>query len=86
MRSERAHPYTKREAVVALGVEAVLILGATWLAHDFPQLPLFVAYIMSAVALVLILTVTPNLGEFTKGFRRAEPRGRSTSATGTTWP
>jgi hypothetical protein len=77
MRSERAHAYTKPEAIIALGVEALLIVGAVWGVHDFPYLPLTVAYTTAALALVLILTVTPNLGEFTKGFRRAEREGRS---------
>lgn len=77
MRAERAHPYTKIEALICLATEAILILGATWGLHDFPYLPLFVIYATSAVALVLILTITPNLGEFTKGVRRAEREGRS---------
>ena len=77
MRSERAHAFTKREALIALGVEALLILGAVWDAHDFAYLPLFVTYTTAGVALVLILTVTPNLGEFTKGFRRAEREGKT---------
>ena len=77
MRAERAHAYTKIEALIALAVEAILILGATWGLRDFPHLPLFVTYVTSAVGLVLILTITPNLGEFTKGVRRAEREGRS---------
>jgi hypothetical protein len=76
MRSDRAHVYTKPEAVAALGTWAILVLGGVWGVHDFPQLPLFVIYTTAGLALVLILTITPNLGEFTKGFRRAEREGK----------
>lgn len=77
MQSERVHPYTKPEALIALVAEAVLILGAVWGLHDFAYIALFVTYATSAVAMVLILTITPNLGEFTKGIRRAEREGKS---------
>ena len=77
MRSDRAHAYTKPEAVAALGTEALLVLGAAWSSHDAVILPIFVIYIVARWALVLILTVTPNLGEFTKGFRRAGREGKT---------
>lgn len=77
MQSDRAHPYTKFEAVGALVAESLLILGATWGLRDYAYLPMVVIYTVAAVALVLILTITPNLGEFTKGFRRAERAGKT---------
>jgi hypothetical protein len=77
MRSERAHAYTKPEALAALATGALLILGGTWVFHDFGYLPLFVIYPTAALAVVLTLSITPNLGEFTKGFRRAEREGKT---------
>lgn len=76
MKSERSHPFTKPEALAALAIEAALVLGAVWSGHDLPYLPLFVIYATASIALVLIITITPNLGEFTKGFRRAEREGK----------
>ncbi|HEY2157058.1 MAG TPA: hypothetical protein VGH33_15625 [Isosphaeraceae bacterium] len=77
MQSDRAHAYSKPEAVACLAVEALIVLGGLWSIRDFAYLPLGVIYSTSALALVLILTITPNLGEFAKGVRRAERDGRT---------
>ena len=75
MTSDRAHPYSKRDAVVCLAVAAFLILGGTW---QFPQLPAIVFIMLYALVIlgcILTGTMTPNLGEYAKGIRRAEERG-----------
>ncbi len=75
MNSDRAHPYTKREAVICLSVETVLVLGATWDLTNFPPLVFFMIYGLIIIGCVLTATMTPNLGEYAKGVRRAEKRG-----------
>ncbi len=77
MQSDRAHAYSKPEAVACLAVEALIVLGGLWGVRDFAYLPLAVIYSTAGLALVLILTITPNLGEFAKGVRRAERDGRT---------
>ena len=75
MQSERAHAFTKPEALACLAVQATLILGAVWALEDVEFLTLIVLYLLVVVACVLTVTITPNLGEFTKGARRAERLG-----------
>jgi hypothetical protein len=76
MRSERAHAFTKPEAVFCLAVQTLLTLGAVWALEDARYLTLIVLYMLVVLACVLTVTITPNLGEFTKGARRAERLGR----------
>jgi hypothetical protein len=76
MRSERAHAFTKPEAVACLAVQAVLTLGAVWSLQDASFLTLVVLYLLVVIACVLTVTITPNLGEYAKGMRRAERLGR----------
>jgi hypothetical protein len=75
MRSERASIYSKPQAVAIMILETVLILGSIWQFKGFPPLVLIVLYILSILALILISRVTPNLGDFEKGVRRAERQG-----------
>ncbi len=79
MRSERAHALSKPQAVALLATVAVLVLGKIWDIDDVRGFPytLVVLYTLVAVGCVVTMTITPNLGEFTKGFRRAERRGRA---------
>ena len=71
MQSDRAHPYTKHEAAICLTVLTVLALGAVWADHGMRYLSLILLYVLVVFACVMVATVTPNLGEFTKGVRRA---------------
>jgi hypothetical protein len=77
MQSERAHAFTKPEAVICLAVQALLTVGAVWSLERVRLLTLVVIYLLVAIACVLTVTITPNLGEYAKGVRRAERLGRS---------
>jgi hypothetical protein len=77
MASERAHALSKPQAVACMAVVTVLVLGGLWDVPDLGASVLFVVYLLVPVAIVLTLTVTPSMGEFTKGLRRAEKRGRT---------
>jgi hypothetical protein len=80
MRSERAHPYSKPAAVVGMAAFAAMGLGAAWAAkgtRDAAEvIVLVVLYGLVLVAMVLMPTITPDLGEYVKGVRRAERFGR----------
>ena len=70
MRSERAHPYTKPEAALCQAVLSALVLGAVW-GYSLRYMTLVMLYVLVAFACVMVASVTPNLGEYTKGVRRA---------------
>ncbi len=74
MDTERAHALSKSQAVACLGTMSLLILGAIWdISVKYESL--VVLYATMAIAMLMTLPVTPNLGEYTKGFRRAEKQG-----------
>jgi hypothetical protein len=75
MHSDRAHPYAKRETIAFLAVEAVLIIGGIWSYPGNPVVVFFVLYALIFLACILTMAMTPNLGEYAKGVRRAERRG-----------
>lgn len=89
MASERAHVLSKPEAVCCLATALVLLLGGLWETISYVPLAgareildtslfvLVVLYIMVGVACVLTGPITPSAGEYAKGLRRAEKRGRT---------
>ncbi len=77
MQSERAHALSKPQAVACLATQLFLTIGGTWLLKGFTPIVIIVLYVTSAFACLLVVTITPNLGEYTKGVRRAERRGIS---------
>jgi hypothetical protein len=76
MRSERAHLLTKPQAIACMATFSFLLLGGLFGQADDPVPTLLPVYMLAAFACVLMMTITPNLGEFTKGARRAEREGR----------
>jgi hypothetical protein len=76
MRSERAHMLTKPQAVACMATFSFLLLGGLFGQVDSMGMTLVPVYMLAAFACLLIMTITPNLGEFTKGVRRAEREGR----------
>jgi len=74
MRSDWAHLYSKRTAAAFLTVIASLTMGSMVGHAQLPQ-RLFVPvmlYVLVPVAMMLLMAVTPNSGEFANGHRRAE--------------
>jgi hypothetical protein len=76
MGSERIHPLSKPQAIAALGVFAVVLLGGVW--HQSSPgivLPLSL-YLLVITALLAIMMVTPDRAEYFKGLVRAHRLGR----------
>jgi hypothetical protein len=76
MRSERAHLLTKPQAIACMATFSFLLLGGLFGQVDSPGTTLVPLYMLAAFGCMLMTTITPNLGEFTKGARRAEREGR----------
>ncbi|MDX2035216.1 MAG: hypothetical protein SFX72_01095 [Isosphaeraceae bacterium] len=85
MRSERAHPFTKPEAIGAIALLAFLLIGAVWGSPALVPTAITVLYVMVATSCVLITTVTPNQSEFAKGVRRALKEGRGSLGPWSDW-
>jgi len=73
--SERAHALSKPQAVACLAAGQLLLLGNLWDIEWFGYYALGILYATMAAAIVLTVTVTPNLGEYTKGVRKAVREG-----------
>ncbi len=83
MRSDRAHAYSKIEAVAFVATIAVLALGEMWnttlprlLPASINQWPvLVVVYTVTLAAVLLTLAVTPGASGYANGLRRAAKHG-----------
>jgi hypothetical protein len=76
MGSDRAHALSKPQAVACLATLSSLMVGTLWGFGSLNYLTLVVTYVVVALAIGLMVTVTPNIGEYTKGVRRALKEGR----------
>jgi hypothetical protein len=88
MRAERAHSYSKGQAIACMATLTVLTLGGLWkvarlLPDTYPSEPttadvimLAAVYGLAFTALVLTATITPVSSEYIKGVRRALHEGR----------
>lgn len=76
MRSEKAHPYTKLEAVGGMATLAVLTLGACWGYPEGGVLAIVTYYVLALGAIVWISTITPSHAEYVRGLRLAFHRGQ----------
>jgi hypothetical protein len=76
MDSERTHPFSKVQALGAMTVLGLLILGGTWSLTDFAEAGLAILYVLVIVGILLTSTVTPTQAEYYKGLWRAQKLGR----------
>jgi hypothetical protein len=88
MRAERAHSYSKWQALACMATHAFLGLGGLWkvarlLPDSYPSEPtpvdvimLAALYCLAFTALLLTATITPAASEYVKGVRRALHEGR----------
>jgi hypothetical protein len=73
MRSERAHAFSKLQALGCLVLLTALILGGQGNAGQlFEIAPIVVIYAVMIGALMLLVTITPTASEYAQGIRRAE--------------
>ena len=75
IRHERAHPLSKIEAVAFMIGVGTLATGGLWPRMGANTLVIVVLYIMVVAGLMLSITITPMLGEYTRGVRRAARLG-----------
>jgi hypothetical protein len=76
MASERIHPLSKIQAIAALSVLAVLLLGGIWQQENELVLKTIVLYLLVVTAILALLIVTPDRAEYAKGLWRAKKHGR----------
>ena len=88
MAAERAHVYTKVQAIACMATLTILMVGGLWkVARFLPQVPPYdwtpadaititAVYVLSSLAMILAATITPDAGEYIKGVRRAVREGR----------
>jgi len=77
MDSERLHPFSKPQALAALGTLAFLTLGVIWRQYGYDLLAAGALYVLVVIAILLTLTVTPSRAEYQKGLWRARKAGRN---------
>lgn len=76
MAAERAHAFTKRQAVAVMAIVSTLWLGAIWDQERENWTTLVTVYALTAAAMVVLGTITPDGAEFIKGLRRSAHAGR----------
>ena len=76
MISDRTHAYSKSQAIGFLSLLGVLGLGGCWTLVGFDYLALIVLYAMIIAAIILLITITPDLAGYLKGLEFAERHGR----------
>ena len=88
MRAERAHAFSKPQALACMATLSLLTIGGLWkiarvIGPEPPFEPspvdaimLAAVYVLSFAAMLLTVTVTPDSGEYLKGVRRALRAGR----------
>jgi hypothetical protein len=74
--SERSHPFSKPQALGAMTVLGLLILGGIWSLTDFAEAGVAILYVLVIVGILLTTTVTPTQAEYYKGLWRAQKQGR----------
>jgi hypothetical protein len=77
MDSERLHPFSKAQALAALGSLGFLSLGVIWRQNEYDLLEIGVLYVLVVISILLTITVTPSRAEYLKGLWRAHKAGRS---------
>ncbi len=76
MRSDRAHVFTKPEALACMLTLAVMLLGAFWAYEGVVVLPMVMVYALLVAGGILVSTITPQQAEYLRGMRRAHHEGR----------
>ncbi|AGA28763.1 hypothetical protein [Singulisphaera acidiphila] len=88
MAAERAHALTKPQALACMATLTALLTGGLWnIARILPPSPPFEptmcdvvmfasVYVLSLMAMVLSIAITPDAGEYVKGLRRAAHQGQ----------
>jgi hypothetical protein len=76
MESQRLHPLSKPQAIVAMWTFATLILGGIWRQEEYQIFQLAALYLLTVPAILLTMMVTPTQAEYAKGLHRAQKQGK----------
>jgi hypothetical protein len=76
MESQRLHPLSKLQAIVAMSIFATLVLGGIWWQDDYEYYLLAALYLLAIPAIILTAMITPTQHEYVKGLHRAQKLGR----------
>jgi hypothetical protein len=77
MESQRLHPLSRPQAIVAMLTFATLILGGIWQKDGYEIYQVASLYLLPAPALMFIMMITPSQTEYAKGLYRAQKHGRT---------
>jgi hypothetical protein len=77
MESQRMHPLSKPQAIVAMWTFAVLVLGGIWRQESYEVFQVAALYLLSVPALLLTMMITPSQAEYAKGLYRAQKQGKT---------
>lgn len=75
MESQRLHPLSRPQAIVAMLTFSTLTLGGIWQKDGYEIYQVASLYLLATPALLLIMMVTPSQSEYTKGLYRAQKYG-----------
>lgn len=77
MESQRLHPLSKPQAIVAMVTFAVLVVGGIWRQGSYEMFQLASLYLLPIPALLLTMMIVPTQAEYTKGLHRARKQGKT---------
>jgi hypothetical protein len=77
MESQRLHPLSKPQAIVAMLTFATLILGGIWRQEGYEVYEVAALYLLVVPAILLTIMITPSQAEYAKGLHRALKQGRT---------
>ena len=77
MESQRLHPLSKLQAIVAMLTFATLVLGGIWRQDNYEIYLVAALYLLTVPAILLTAMITPSQAEYTKGLHRAQKQGKT---------
>jgi hypothetical protein len=77
MESQRLHPLSRPQAIVAMLTFATLVLGGIWKQETYEFFQMGALYLLTVPALLLAMMTTPSQAEYTKGLHRAQKQGKT---------
>ena len=77
MESQRLHPLSKPQAIVAMLTFATLVLGGIWQQEGHEIYEIVALYLLLVPAILLTMMITPSQAEYAKGLHRAQKQGNT---------
>jgi hypothetical protein len=77
MESQRLHPLSRPQAIVAMLTFGTLVLGGIWRQDSYQIFQVAALYLLTVPAILLTMMVTATQAEYTKGLHRAQKQGKT---------